>query len=134
MSLRDELIELVDEVRQDVLVDCTGLRIHAVHTRTTTWDGGRPGSGTPTHTDVEITPRPKVMEPSPRYMAAQPGAYQDGDRIVRKVSARYTEAELTGRPTSPDAEFVWLIDGEVYTVARAWQKSFEWIVHLRKAN
>jgi len=138
MTLRDDLQPCVDAARQQ-LVDL-GLRPYTVTVRTRVWSGGEPGSGTPTDTDLELTPRPRVMNPSPRLVAASPGVYEDGDLLVDKISRDYTEAQLTGRAIADDAEVIWVLDDGTttreYRAVEAPEKAprhnFEWRVHLRR--
>lgn len=116
MGLRDELIAVVDEIRQDILVDETGLRLHVVETRLRSWSGGQPGKGTPTDTTVELEPRPRVRPPAPRLIAESGGKVQDGDRILDRISATYDEADLTGGTLAAGTEWAILIDDEPYRV------------------
>ncbi len=133
MALRDDLVGLVDEVRDQVIDQEVGMRLRTVATRRRTWSGGQPGSGTPTDTDTPLSPTPKVSEPPARLVAAAPGRYQDGDLLVTRISATYTEADLTGGSLGAGEEFYWLVDGEPYqVVGRPEQRYLEWRVQLRR--
>jgi len=131
MTLRDDLIPTVDEARG--LVDELGFRMHAVVVRKTTWSGGEVGKGTASHVDVTLSPKPKVASPPPHHVFAAPGKYQDGDLTVSRISALYTESQLTGGTLTVGQEVVWLIDGERYLlVGKPDRKPLEWRVQLRK--
>lgn len=132
MALRDELIDLVDDVRDEVIDGEVGLRLDSVVIRKRTWDGAEPGDGTPTDVDMELTPKPKVSRPPPKLIASSGGVYVEGDLWVRRISATYTRAELTGEP-SGTSEVFWLINGDPYRVVGEPDERFlEWRVHLRR--
>lgn len=133
MALRDDLIDLVDSVRDEVIDQEAGLRLHAVQTRLRSWSGGEPGAGSATDTDTTLSPTPRVRPPSPRLEQGPGGKVEEGDRIVDRLSATLDEADLTGGTLSGGQEFYWLIDGEPYRVVGQPQKRFlEWRVHLRR--
>lgn len=132
MTIRDEIIPLIDSVRRDVVDVQAGFRLHTIQTRLRVWDGGEVGRGTPTDTDVTLDPVPRWREPTPRERSAEPGRYQDGDVIVTKISATYTEDDLTGGALGAASEWFWLVDGEPYRVASVHERIFEWRVHLRR--
>ena len=132
MTLRDDLIPCVDSAR-DIINDF-GLRPYVVLMRTRTWSGTQPGDGTATDVDVAIAPVPKVSHPSPRLIANSGGTIQEGDRMVSKISASYTEAQLTGNPLAANAEVWWVIDGDLYTIVGVpSKKNFEFRMQLRSA-
>ena len=132
MTLRDDLIPCVDSAR-DIINDF-GLRPYVVLMRTRTWSGSEPGSGTSSDVDVAIDPVPKVSYPSPRLIANSGGTIQEGDRMVSKISASYTEAQLTGNPLGANVEVWWMIDGDFYTiVGTPSKKNFEFRLQLRSA-
>ena len=116
MALRDDLIDIVDEVRDDILVDLTGMRLHTVSTRSRVWSGSEIGRGTPTDTTTELLPRPRVRPPAPRQIAESGGKVLDGDRIIDRISATYDEADLTGGTLAAGTEWAILIDDEPYRV------------------
>lgn len=133
MALRDDLVTLVDEIRDEVIDGEVGLRLYAVATRLRTWDGGKVGSGTASDTDTDIEPKPKVQQPSPRLVVAAPGKFEEGDRIVSRISATYEEDDLDGGTLDAGDEFFWLLDGEPYRVVGKPEKRYlEWRVHLRR--
>lgn len=113
MSLRAELIELVDDVRHTVVDEAAGLRLFDVVVRVVTWAGGAPGRGAASARDLALHPRPKVR-PANRFRLGEAGRVQEGELEVSRISATYTEAELTGAPLGADQELLWLIDGKPY--------------------
>jgi hypothetical protein len=130
MTLRSDLIPVVDETR--TLVEDLGLRLHTVATRKRTWAGAEIGLGAATDVDATLDPVPKVKEPSPRLVAAAPGTYESGDRIVAKISASYTKAQLDGGTLGAAEEWHILIDGDPYRVVAVDERAFEWRLHCRK--
>lgn len=133
MAFRDDMVAIADQGRS--IADDLGLRLHTVVVRTTTWSGTEVGRGTATHADLTLEPPPKVKSPTPRMIAAAPGLFEEGDRVVEKISATTTEAQLTGRPLASSKELVWLIDGDPYRVVGKPEESFlGWKVHLRRAR
>lgn len=131
MTLRDELQPVVDESRQ--LVADLGFRVYAVTVRVRTWDGGEIGRGETDDADTVLSPPPKVASPSPRLVFAAPGKYEDGDRIVSRISRSYTEDELTGGAPDVDQEVCWLIDDDEYVlVGQPEKRPLEWRAHLRR--
>lgn len=132
MSIRDDLIPLVDELREQVIDGVAGLRIHTVATNAVQWMGGAPGRGLAVVTEVLLEPKPRVREPEPRLRQAAPGKYEDGDRIVDRVSLTYTQAELDGGALDADHEFYWTIDGDRYRVIAVEERYLQWRVHLRR--
>lgn len=131
MTLRDDLQPCVDSARS--IVDELGLRPHVVIIRTRTWSGGRPGSGTVTTADVTIDPAPRVRGVSPRLVHAAPGKYEDGDRLVDKISRAYTEAQLAGTGLTAAQERWVLIDGDAYRIiGEPEERNFEWRLQVRR--
>lgn len=114
MALRDDLLSVVDGGRQ--LAEDLGLRQRTVATRLRTWSGGKPGSGTPTDVDTEISPAPKVREPPGRFVHETAGRFVEGDLQITKISATYTDAQLTGGTLAAGAEWFILVDGSPYRV------------------
>jgi hypothetical protein len=133
MGLRDDLITLVDEIREDIIDDLAELRLHTVRTVLRTWTGAQPGLGTATDTKVDLAPKPRVRAPSPRLVTAAPGKFEEGDRVVDRVSATYTEAQLTGGTLTAKQEWWWEVDGDAYRVVAQPEKRYlDWRVHLRR--
>jgi hypothetical protein len=132
MSLRADLITLVDTIRSEVIDEAVGLRLHVVKTRLRAWSGGEVGRGTATTTDTTLAPKPKVALVTPRLVQASGGKYLDGDRLVEKISATYTEANLDGGAVAAGREFYYLIDDEAYELVGKPRKGFlGWSIVLR---
>ena len=132
MTFRDDMIACADELRNDIADVEFQTRLHTVKTRRRSWSDGRVGKGTATDTDVTITPKPKVGPVDTRLRMAEPGKYQDGDRLVRKVSATYTEEQLTGETVAANEEFYWLVDDEEHRVIEVTERYIGWRVVLRR--
>ena len=137
-NLRTSLIPVIDDGRQ--LVAELGFRQRTVTLRTRTWSGGRPGSGTATDVDVELTPRPKVGEPPAKLIFDAPGKYEAGDLIVSKISITYAETDLMPVPVA-GTETIWLITNATDGRAREYKivgvpakASFGYTVQLRRRN
>lgn len=130
MTLRDDLIPVVDGTR--TLVSSLGLRLVVVKTVTRTWSGGAPGRGTATDVEVTLTPAPKVRPPSPHQVETAQGRYEEGDQLVTKISATYTEAQLDGGSIGAAVEFFWTLDGEPYRLVGLEELPFEWRAQLRR--
>ncbi len=139
MPFRDDLIAIVDDVRQSVLVDCTQRRFRAVTLRRVTWAGTElgdrgPDDEDPLVLDIEVIPRPRVRDLEPRLVQHQGGVFERGDRIVDRVSATYTEAQLTGRPLERNEQLLWVVDGDTYVVVSVTEGYVGWRVHLRRSG
>ncbi len=93
MSLRTGLLPALESIRS--MLD-TGLdwRRYDVTMRLVAWDGGRPGVGTKTTTDVDIThatgARVKVLPISSREIAASGGKYRDGDKRIGPITPEFS--------------------------------------------
>lgn len=132
MSLRDNLIPLVDSIRESVIDVMAGLRLHTVAVRQTAWDSGTVGRGVKVNYDHYLEPVPKVENPSPSMTFGQPGVFEDGDRVVSRISAMYDKADLFDAPADGTEQF-WLIDGEEYKVVGEPQLGYlGWEVQVRR--
>ena len=124
MGLRDDMVSLIDGIRSEVITDELELRVYLVQTRRRVFPGGEVGRGTPVDTIVTLDPQPKVLPMSPRLVAQSAGKYEDGDRMVRRISAASAEASLTGGTLGDNEEWCWLIDGAEYRVVGDIDKRF----------
>lgn len=132
MGLRDDLITLVDGVRQDVVEDLAGLRLHTVVLRTRQWSGLEKGLGDHSDTLVTLAPRPRVR-PAPPLVSGEAGRREQGEIVVEKISATYTEADLLPRGLSSTQDFCWLVnDAEYDVVGKPSQGYLGWTVTLRR--
>lgn len=88
MSLRDELLPVVDELRG--LPGEFGFRRFTVTIRRRTWSGGQPGSGTATNTDLVIAPAPRVRQIGAKEVASSGGTFETGDYRCTKITPAFT--------------------------------------------
>ncbi len=133
MSLRDDLIPLVDSIRTSVVDEIAGLRLHTVTIRYVSWTSGTPGRGDKVDHDHDLEPVPKVEDPSPKMTFGQPGVFEEGDRIASRISATYDKADLYDASPATGTETFWLIDGEEYKVVGEPQEGYlGWEVQLRR--
>lgn len=133
MTLRDDLVPVVDETR--AIVDELGFRPYIVVVRTRTWSGSEPGRGSVTNSDLTLSPKPKVADVPERLVHGSAGKYESGDRIVSRISATYTRAQLDGGAIAANKEVVWLIDGVEYMlVGEPEERPLEWRVTVRRRN
>jgi hypothetical protein len=130
-TLREDLVPVVDEMR--TLVGDLGLRRFTVVTRKRTWSGSEVGRGTVTDVDTTLAPIPRVRPPSPHLIATSGGKVEEGDRIVDRISATYSEDALTGGSLTNSQDVLWLIDGDAYhLVGKPEKQTFGWRVQLRR--
>jgi hypothetical protein len=133
VGIREDVYPIVDAIRQEVVDEVAELRIHTVQVRTRTWSGAEKGRGTASDSTIDIEPKPRVRDPSPRERLKEPGRFQDGDRLVDQVSVAYGQEDLDGVGAIDPAteELFWLIDGDPYRVVRVTEKYLAWEVQLR---
>jgi hypothetical protein len=120
MSDRDTILPDLDTARSDV--GSLGLRRYAVKIRQRVWSGGYVGLGTPTDTDLPITPQPKVEALSVNEIAASGGTYLQGDRRISGMtpyyagppSGGYTPAQLSASlgVSSTNIESMYVLVGD----------------------
>lgn len=129
MTLRDDLIPVLDDARS--VIDDLGLRRRdiAVVTRTTTGEGL---DATFDDDVLTLDPRPKLRMVSQREASAD-GMYQSGDLRITKISAAYTRAQLDPVATDTVQAF-WTVDGDRYRLVSLEPRSFEWIAVVRSMN
>lgn len=111
--LIDDLVTLVDDLREDLIVGF-GLRQFRLFTVRRTWDGEGVGDGAFEDELSEITPRPLVnaYQDNVMYRLEPCGIDESGMVLISEVSLSYTEAELTGGALLPNQEwFLLLVDG-----------------------
>lgn len=124
MSIRSDLLSVVDELRAIPSSSDFDLRRYRVVLRTRTWAGGKPGLGAITDADTEILPRPKVRPLTPKEVADSGGSYQDGDFMVEKITPRYTSPTTGGwtpamihqRPASAAQDTAVMLIGDEGTI------------------
>lgn len=129
MAFRDDMIAIVDPFRRDLVDVAFGLRLETTTVRRRQWTG-RIGIEPHTDTDVVLDPRPRVKRPTPRLMIAAPGKFETGDLIVDRISATYTEEQLSAG-ISGASEMIWIVAGEPYRLVQIEKLYLAWRVHLR---
>lgn len=141
MSLRSDMVTVVDAGRQ--LAADLGLRQRSVGIRTRTWTG-TPGKTGSTYVDVDVTlsPPPKVSEPPARLVGDSIGQYEAGDLIVTRISRTVAESAMAD-PNTAGVERIWLIANDadddstprMYRIKAAPRlKNFGWEVTLGRMN
>lgn len=104
MAVRDNVLKPIDKAR--AIVANLGLRRYTVTIRRRAWSGGAPGAGVATHTDLLLSPTPRVRALAPREVASSGGTYEEGDYRVDKITPTflgpppggYTPAQLNPEP------------------------------------
>lgn len=131
MSLRTDLIPCIDDARQ--VIEDLDLRVHLVVIRTRTWDGPQRGEGAKSDADLTISPRPLVSYPSPRLIAARPGKFEKGDRVVSKITRTLAESDMDDSGLSGVQERFVLINGDEFrVVGRVEVHNFEYKLQVRR--
>ena len=119
MSLREDLLP-VFRVAARQLVQDLGFRTSRSIIRTRTWSGGAVGKGTPTVSDLELLPRPKLIEDGQRSITLT--------KITPSHSTGgYTVAQLNPALTAGVESYVVTIGPD--SVERRWA-----VVELSKAR
>lgn len=129
MTLRDDLIPVLDDARS--VIDDLGLRRRdiAVVTRTITGTGL---SATFSDDVLPLDPRPRLRMVSMREASAD-GMYQTGDMRITKISASYTREQLDPVAAAGSESF-WTVDGDACRLVSLEPRSFEWIAVVRSMN
>lgn len=134
MTLREALIGLVDDIRQNVIADALGLRLHVTQTRLRTWSGTERGSGSYSDVITTLLPPPRVR-PSNPVQGSEAGKREVGDVTVDRLSATMTQAQLFPAGLGQTVEFTWLIDGLEYTPAERPRETFlGWSIRLTRVG
>ncbi len=127
MTLATDLIPVVDSTR--ALIQGLGFRVRSAVVRTTTRAGtGVLAVGTETHSDLTLTPRPRVRRMLQNESRAG-GLYEAGDLVVDRISLTYTRSQL-----DPSGNVVWLIDGEPCKLIGLEQRALEWMAIVRRTD
>lgn len=135
MALRDELRDLVDEVREDIIDTEVGLRLFTVSTRLRTWSGSRPGAGTATDTDTVLSPKPKVIRLPLRVVESSGGRFEAGDLAITKLSAQLADDALDGGTLAANEEWFILVDGAPHrVVSKVEQRYLEKRIIVRRVK
>jgi hypothetical protein len=104
MSLRDDLLPVVDEARK--ITQDLGQRTTSLTVRTRTWSGTRPGDGIPTDVDLVIPARYSIKELSPsavnQLVSNSGGSYGPGRYVKLWVTPAFNGGGYTQEQLSPD--------------------------------
>lgn len=120
MSLRDDLIPIVDSARQ-IVADLGFRQVEVVVRSIVGADDGLAALASDADegdaTDLTLSPPPRVSDWKVR--GPDPGGiYQEGDQLVTRISATYTEAEL-----NPGGNSAWLLDGVEHALIKLMPQS-----------
>lgn len=122
MTLREELLELVDDVRGLLAPDELDQRTSKLTIITRAWAGGRVRSGAKWDQVVlELPQRYKVQQLSAKqaeFLLGSGGRYSPGDAVRVVVTPAYTgggytEAQLKPPVPQSGTEIIYLLDGAV---------------------
>lgn len=126
MSLATDLIPVLDSAR--TLIDTLGYRPKSVIVRVTTRAGtGLAAIGTETHSDLTLTPRPRVRR-ALSIEAQSAGLTEVGDYIIDRISLTYTEAQLR----KASGEWCWRVDGDDCKLISLDRQASEWRAVVRR--
>lgn len=99
MTLRDDLLDDIDEIRE--IPGEIGLRLFTVQVFKRVWSGDRPGLGTDTDTITSVligTFNPKVTQVSSRDVIASAGQYQDQDLRIGPITPSKVDVPIFDPP------------------------------------
>lgn len=129
MSLRDDLIPIIDDAR--AIRDELGLVVRPVARVVRAWSGGELGLGTPTETVVTLAPSPRVRDVA-RVQYQPGGEVQEGDVVIDRISASLTEAWLRGEGLAAGSEVFWRLDGDEWRLVSLEARTFDWRLVARR--
>lgn len=142
-SPRTGWVQLVDQVREILGPNQLDIRPNKLIIRTRIWSGSRPGEGTYTDSDLELTQKFKIRQLYTREVAASGGKFEIGDVIVEHITPGgvvdgigYTEDQLSPPVSASNVETLYIIQGPLAgTYSRLtlnnW-KILSWSLVLRK--
>jgi hypothetical protein len=103
-TLRQALLPVADTIRALAGPTKLDIRVYTITVRTRLWSGGEVTLGTPTDTDLSITPLPKVrLLPSSRELLV-------GPMTPVYTTGGYTPAQLNPQDV-PGTEFYYIVTG-----------------------
>lgn len=118
MSFRQNVLAALASIRAIPGPTGLDLRVTSVTVRTRTWSGGRRGVGTPTDSDLVITPRPKVRKVTLRESNASGGKWGIDDVIVDGIQPQtpggvgFTRAQIAPEETVDGIEIIYVLASE----------------------
>lgn len=107
--LADDLVSVVDDIRGAIHGDL-GTRPYRVYLVTRAWSGDRPGLGTLTDAEVEITPAPAVYTAGLRGELRPAGLEEEGELVLDEVSLTFAETELYSPSLTGTERLLYRID------------------------
>lgn len=142
MSLRTDLLPVVDELR--ALAGPSGFDVRPVRVtiRTRVWSGGRAGLGTPTDTDLVLPQIYKVRELKSQEVAGSGGRYELGDVKVGPITPAYTGGGYSRAQLAPEGangtEVAYLLSGamagEYNRISVETDRAFGYYLVLRRSR
>lgn len=120
-TVRDRVLAPINRAR--TIIARLGFQRYTVTVRTRTWAGGAPGlpvGSTPSHSDLVITPSPRVRTLSAKEIAGSGGTYQEGDFIVTGITPQFTlqggggysPAQLRPTVSAPNQDVCYILTGD----------------------
>lgn len=141
MTLRTDLLPVVDELRALAGPSGFDVRTSQLTVRTRTWAGGRRGLGPVTDSDTVLAQIYKMRELSSKEVASSGGLFEMGDIKVGPITPTdvsgggHTEAQLAP-DGSTGTEIIYVVTGdlagEYARVDLSKAKPFSWYLTLRK--
>ena len=143
MSFHDEMLAVVDEVRNILGPDDLDWTRHQLTVRTRTWSGGAKGLGTTSDSDLVLPQKFRVDRISAAEVASSGGQYEMGDVKVLHItpadathSVGFTVDQLKPPITTDAVERIYLLvgphGGEYGLVELQSFKNISWALILRR--
>lgn len=104
MSLRADIIPLIDEVLEITGPDELDIRPSRLTIRTRTWSGGRVGDGTTEDSDLELPQKYRIREVTSREIATSGGRFEVGDVRVKVTPSDGAGTGYTTEQLAPTVE------------------------------
>lgn len=145
MSFRDEILALVDNVRNIFLPSQLDLSPHQLTVRVRTWSGGVKGLGVASDSDTALPQKLKVMPLKAEEISSSGGIYEIGDIKVSRITPAnvahttgLTVAQLKPTITTNNKERIYVLAGphagEYSLVELNNFKNFSWWLILRRRS
>lgn len=147
MTLRDDLLPIVDAVRAitgDLQLD---QRPSKLTIRTRVWSGGRIGVGSSSDSELELPQHYKIREVSSREVAGSAGRLEIGDLQVvvtpqstdgNGFTTGYTAEQLAPVFSAPGSEAIYIvsgqINGEYSRIDLRRDRPYRFVLTLRRTN
>ncbi len=141
MTLRTDLLPVVDELRALAGPSGFDVRTSQLTVRARTWAGGRRGLGPATDSDLVLPQIYKIREVKTQEIASSGGLFEMGDVLVGPITPTdVSGGGFTAAQLAPDGqtgtEIVYVITGdlagEYSRVELNKSKPFSWFLTLRR--